>query len=335
MIQKISKVLLLICILFSACKSHKNNNKTCPEETTEIKKSELLPLPPHKITSTGEPSAQILGVVIDEKTGERIPFATVKLEPTESHLKMIGAYTDVDGQFHIKSIQPGTYHLVVESVGYHPLRYKPIRFENMMQIDFKLTVQIIEIELLKPIIYLYPQVPIDIDIQIKPNGTLTHTYPEHGSKGWQVRASPDGTLKDAQNRSYYGLYWESNEKANTLPNTGFVVEGSQVRYFLEEKLDVLGLTQREANEFIIFWLPLLEDHPYCFLHFEQEEYAQRNPIVCTPTPEQSIRIMMQWAPMTEIKRITEQKLERVTRCEECFLLVEWGGSQLPMAPPAH
>ena len=44
--------------------------------------------------------------------------------------------------------------------------------------------------------------------------------------------------------------------------TGFVVEGKDTIKFLEEKLKQLGLTDKEADEFIIYWLPKLENNKY-------------------------------------------------------------------------
>ena len=39
----------------------------------------------------------------------------------------------------------------------------------------------------------------------------------------------------------------------------------------EEKLAILGLNEREAEEFIIYWLPKLESNKYNYIRFATEE----------------------------------------------------------------
>ena len=46
---------------------------------------------------------------------------------------------------------------------------------------------------------------------------------------------------------------------------------SDVIKFLEEKLGILGLTEREAEEFIVYWLPLMEKNKYNYIRFETLE----------------------------------------------------------------
>ena len=41
---------------------------------------------------------------------------------------------------------------------------------------------------------------------------------------------------------------------------GFCVKGEDTAAFLEGALEQLGLTRREANEFIVYWLPLMEQN---------------------------------------------------------------------------
>ena len=42
---------------------------------------------------------------------------------------------------------------------------------------------------------------------------------------------------------------------------GFVVRGSDTAAFLREKLAYMGLTPREYNEFIVYWLPRMQNNP--------------------------------------------------------------------------
>ncbi len=56
-----------------------------------------------------------------------------------------------------------------------------------------------------------------------------------------------------------------SEKCNL--KEGFVVKGNQTIQFLEEKLAVLGLNERESEEFIVYWLPKLQKNEYNYIRF--------------------------------------------------------------------
>ena len=114
----------------------------------------------------------------------------------------------------------------------------------------------------KPVIYLYPQIRQQVSVELKLNGELTSVYPEY-SDGWNVIAEPDGTLVDPiSGREYYCLYWEGISNAEYDLSKGFVIAGEDTAEFLEDSLAKLGLTEKEANEFIIYWLPRMEGNNY-------------------------------------------------------------------------
>lgn len=176
----------------------------------------------------------------------------------------------------------------------------------------------------KPIIYLYPEEPIDVKVKLKNKELLTTTYPKY-QNSWNVTAYPDGTLKDNNNREYYGLFWEGKNHSINIHEEGFIVEGQDMLTFLEEKLSLLGLTEKEANEFIIYWLPKLENNKYNYIYFEtNEEIEQYMPLEVTPTPDSIIRIQMDVISLKEKINIKEQKISTPQR--EGFTVVEWGGS---------
>jgi len=57
--------------------------------------------------------AEIKGQIIENISNHAIPFATVILEGTT-----IGAVSDIDGNFAIKDVTPGTYNVSVSFIGY-------------------------------------------------------------------------------------------------------------------------------------------------------------------------------------------------------------------------
>ena len=179
----------------------------------------------------------------------------------------------------------------------------------------------------KPIIYIYPQEETEVSVKVGYPDSLTCTYPKY-ENGWDVIASPDGDLKDVKTgRNLYALYWEGIRTKEGNIEDGFVVKRENVASFLEEKLEILGLNEREAEEFIVYWLPILEKNEYNFIRFyEKEEIDEMMPLEINPEPETLIRVLMGWKKLDKNIDIKEQKLEKVQRTG--YTVVEWGGTEI-------
>lgn len=184
-----------------------------------------------------------------------------------------------------------------------------------------------EILFKKPVIYLYPKEVTQIKVKLAYPDKLTCTYPEY-KNGWNITAYPDGTLKDnLTGRELYSLYWEGNTEYNANFDEGFVVKGSDTITFLEEKLAILGLSNKEAEEFIIYWLPTLQENEYNFIRFAPiDEINDAMPLELSEKPDTLIRVLMQYKPLSEYIKVKEQQLSTVTRTG--FTVVEWGGCQI-------
>ena len=178
----------------------------------------------------------------------------------------------------------------------------------------------------KPVIYLYPEEETDVSVQVSfPfGGELTCTYPEYND-GWNVTAMPDGTLYDENGDEYYCLYWEGRSADIMDESKGFCVAGADTAAFLREKLMYIGLTAREANEFIIYWLPKMQDNPYNIITLHTGDYAASVPLAVSPAPDTQIRVFMTYRPSDKSVDIPEQTLPHYER--NGFTLVEWGGSE--------
>ena len=125
------------------------------------------------------------------------------------------------------------------------------------------------LEIFKPVIYLYPEQTTDVTVRLDYKGKFTCTYPDYPAGGWRVTARPDGTLTNKMDgREYSYLFWEGEDDTQYDLSQGFVVKGSDTRAFLQEKLSYLGLIPREYNEFIVYWLPKMEQNSYNLIAFQ-------------------------------------------------------------------
>ena len=176
---------------------------------------------------------------------------------------------------------------------------------------------------LKPIIYLYPTEDIDLVIKFKDPSRLLTTYPKYDD-GWNVHVSKDSNII-IEGRSYYGLFFD--EVSNYEPDfsEGFFVTKDNAISFLEESLNKMGFTEREACEFIMFWLPVLENNEMSLVYFEQtQERNEECPLELSVDFDTYLRVIIHIKKVNEVIDIKEQVLERVNRVGSC--LVEWGGS---------
>jgi len=177
----------------------------------------------------------------------------------------------------------------------------------------------------KPIIYLYPEETTDVTVKLTLDGELTTVYPAYDD-GWHVTAQPDGTLTDANGRTYYCLYWEAESHTKYDLSRGFCVPGAETAAFLEDALAQLGLTEREANEFIIYWLPQMEGNAYNRIAFQTDVYEAHARLTVDPVPDTLIRVFMAWQGLDAPVEIPAQTLTAPAR--HGFTVVEWGGSEI-------
>lgn len=178
----------------------------------------------------------------------------------------------------------------------------------------------------KPLIYLYPQDEKDIKVSLNYKGKLTHTYPEFSKDtSWYVTAKPDGTLT-CNGREYYALFWEGVKDNNYSIDEGFCIRGKETAKFLEEKLEILGLNPKEINEFIVYWLPQMENNPYNVIKFQGKDYTEDAQLIVEPKEDSMIRVYMTWYPSDKAIKIKEQILTSPKR--QGFAVVEWGGSKI-------
>lgn len=180
-------------------------------------------------------------------------------------------------------------------------------------------------EYAKPVIYLYPTKTTDITVRVQFDGELTCTYPDYRD-GWNVTASPNGALiNKADGKEYYCLYWEGESSTEWDMSRGTVVRGADTAEFLEEKLTEIGLSPRERNEFIIYWLPKMQHNEFNYITFHTEDYSAMVPLEVTPQPDSVLRVFMVYAAVPKYFETQPQEFSGFQR--NGLTVVEWGGGE--------
>lgn len=178
----------------------------------------------------------------------------------------------------------------------------------------------------KPVIYLYPEEAKEVTVELDLKGELSTTYPKY-ENGWRVFARPDGSLTDLKTgKEYSYLFWEGYAEADWDLSQGYVVKGGDTADFLQETLSKMGLTLKEYNEFIVYWLPFMEGNKYNLITFQNERYTDLAKLNVSPKPDSVLRVYMVYKPLEEPIEIEEPEISGFER--RGFTLVEWGATAL-------
>ena len=178
----------------------------------------------------------------------------------------------------------------------------------------------------KPVIYLYPETETEVGVELDYKGRLTCTYPEY-SEGWKVIAKPDGTLIDIEaNREYSYLFWEGESDTEYDMTTGYVVKGEETEQFLHNTLSKMGLLPKEYNEFIVYWLPQMQENDYNLITFQNESYTESAKLTITPKPDSILRVFMAYQALETPIEVQEPTIIPFERTG--FTVVEWGGTEV-------
>ena len=157
------------------------------------------------------------------------------------------------------------------------------------------------------------------------NGELLKSEPLY-REGWSVTAKPDGTLINADGKTYDSLFWEAKLNADYDLSKGFCVKGSETEAFLDEALKNQGLSEEEAEDFKEFWLPIMKKNPYNVISFQTDRYTDAAGLSINPQPDTVIRVFMTYYASDRAVEIPAQELNAPER--NGFTVVEWGGSMV-------
>jgi len=171
----------------------------------------------------------------------------------------------------------------------------------------------------KPAVYLYPETDLQVQVHLDVDGELTVTEPDYGD-GWEVLVSEDGLI-DGQ---YDYLFYEMRLKSLTLPDSGWIVEYSQLEPWFDVNLGLLGLNPYEAAEFKEYWLGKLPQSAYYEVKLLTTDFLEDHmTLEIDPQPDTIIRLIFCFSPLSQATYIDEPEV--VTPIRKGFTVVEWGG----------
>ncbi len=182
----------------------------------------------------------------------------------------------------------------------------------------------IQAECGKPVIYLYPEKPTEITVQV--GADVTVSEPAYLA-GWKnVLAQPSGQLT-YQGQTYPNLFWEGTGYGPYPQDTrsrGVIVPSSQAVASITSQLQAQGLNQQEIADFLDFWQPKLPTKNYVRLTWlTKSELDNLAPLYVNPVPKNSIRVFLEFEQLSAPYALSSQSFTKPTRSG--YTLVEWGG----------
>lgn len=187
----------------------------------------------------------------------------------------------------------------------------------------------------KPVIYLYPEYPMLVDVVVRTAGQVVVSDPqieEYSTLpylgGWKnVMAHPNGILF-YNNHPYRELFYETETQSIQPPKAGIIISSDQLEPKLLELITLLGLTKKdEQKEFMQWWMPRLESQnsPYWFVSIlDKEEKQKLDQVEILPQPDTFIEFIVYFKPLDTFEKVDELVLPPTPK-RKGFTAVEWGG----------
>jgi hypothetical protein len=121
----------------------------------------------------------------------------------------------------------------------------------------------------KPNIYIYPVEESEVTVRLTfpAGGGITVSDPPYGD-GWTVTVTPEGIIDG----EWTFLFYEGRSSGSVQREAGWIVRREDLEGFFRENLAATHFYGPEIEDFVEFWVPRLNDHPFFAV------YPQYNPI---------------------------------------------------------
>lgn len=179
----------------------------------------------------------------------------------------------------------------------------------------------------KPAIYLYSPAEMEVTVRAKPAGLITSSDPPHGRDGWRATIGPGGI----RSPDVPYLFYEA--QLRLLPPSsgkGWVVSEDALTSWFREWLPRLGLSEKEARDFEVYWSRELPRAPFYLVELVEESFLDENlSLDVDPRPDSLVRVFLSFKPLRERPREAPEAPRPGVFKRIGFTLVEWGGLVKP------
>jgi len=172
----------------------------------------------------------------------------------------------------------------------------------------------------KPNIYIYPiyNLNLCVEISFPLGGEILESIPPYADQ-WCVDIDTTGKI----NNQYNYLYYESRQANIFQYKKGWCIARSDMNSFFEDNMKQYDFSDAEIEDFIEYWMPLLDESDYYMI------YPQTNEIIdeiihldFSISPDHVYRLFYGVVGVEQYREIEAPGIEAFNR--DGFHVVEWG-----------
>ncbi len=227
---------------------------------------------------------------------------------------LIAASTDAQGRYGVAGLPPGEYTI---NFSCEQMQFQ-LALTNSISTDYSDLNFWAPLQEKAPYLYLYPESEQDIQVRLgfHDGGYVYESDPPYGD-GWDVRVTPDGTIDG----KYRFLFYEALVSKRLDHDLGWMISGSELEGGLRSLLSQFGLIGDEIDDFVQFWVPRLEGHPWYAVYPQDADALIALDIA--PQPKIVIRALFLIRPLDRPVAITAPPIPSPPK-RDGFTVVEWG-----------
>ena len=173
----------------------------------------------------------------------------------------------------------------------------------------------------KPNIYLYPRkkCKLDVSLDFPQGGEVVKSIPDYPGEWKNIKVQPSGVI----NNFYNYLFYEAALPDKWQVDEGWSVKTDDLEIFFRENMIEYGFNAKEINDFILYWIPRLKNHP-CYNIYPQytEKVDELVTLNISIEPESIMRMFYVIEGSDEISYIPAPGIPEFNA--EGFVAREWG-----------
>lgn len=174
----------------------------------------------------------------------------------------------------------------------------------------------------KPNIYLYPEQTetLDVTLMFPVGGRLLKSEPAY-QNGWHISVHTSGII----NEQYRFLFYESMLPNHFQTAEGWIIAKDDLASFFQSNLEDYGFIQPEINDFLEYWMPLLDEYSFYLIFPQNRHIVDQMVILNISKHPDSVQRLLYLFKGSNSNRddINPPQIDPFIR--NGFTVVEWGG----------
>ncbi len=178
----------------------------------------------------------------------------------------------------------------------------------------------IEIEVLKPNIYIYPETDLNLCVQLTfpLGGNVIKSDPEYNEE-WCVHVDSEGVIDN----QYTYLFYESSQPNIFQYENGWCVCKDNLESFFRDNMSTYNFSQQEIMDFTDYWIPLLTESKFYCIYPQINEILDK--VISLNFSDQPDHIYRLFYGVIESDEFVNLNAPKITPFERFgYYVTEWG-----------